>query len=240
MDCIIGMSSLQPKSIDMILCDLPYGTTQCKWDVIIPFKDLWEQYERIIKDNGAIVLTSAQPFTSLLISSNIELFKYSWVWEKSKATGYLNSKRRPLVAHEDVLVFAKKQTKYNPQMVLGKPYYKGIAHRPTDVYGEQKEILVENKDGLRYPRTVQYFKTAESEGRVYHPTQKPIALFEYLIKTYTDENDVVLDNCMGSGTTAIACKRTNRNYIGYEKDKKYFDIINERLLNFSEKNLELF
>lgn len=234
MDCIDGMKSLPDKSIDMILCDLPYGTTQCKWDVIIPFADLWEQYKRIIKDNGAIVLTSAQPFTSLLISSNIELFKYNWIWEKSKATGYLNSKKRPMVAHEDVLVFAKKQTKYNPQMVQGEPYYKGKAHRPTDVYGEQKEILVENKDGLRYPRTVQYFKTAESEGKVYHPTQKPISLFEYLIKTYTDEGDVVLDNCMGSGTTAIACKNTNRHYIGYEKDEKYFNIINERISELSK------
>ena len=234
MDCLDGMESLPCQSVDMILCDLPYGTTQCKWDVIIPFVELWAQYKRIIKDNGAIVLTSAQPFTSLLIASNIELFKYSWVWEKSKATGYLNSKKRPLVAHEDVLVFAKKQTKYNPQMVQGNPYYKGSAYRPTDVYGKQKEILVENKSGLRYPRTVQYFKTAESEGKVYHSTQKPLSLFEYLIKTYTDEGDIVLDNCMGSGTTALACMNTNRHYIGYEKDKKYFNIINQRIAELSK------
>jgi len=230
-ECIEGMKDIEDKSIDMILCDLPYGTTQCKWDVIIPFDKMWEQYERIIKDNGAIVLTSAQPFTSLLIASNIKLYKYNWVWEKSKATGYLNSKKRPMVAHEDILVFAKKQTKYNPQMVKGEPYFKGEAHRPTDVYGEQKEILVENKDGLRYPRTVQYFKTAESEGKVFHPTQKPISLFEYLINTYTSEGDLVLDNCMGSGTTAIACRNTNRNYIGFELDKKYYDIIEDRLSN---------
>lgn len=238
MDCIEGMAMIKDKSIDMILCDLPYGTTQCKWDVIIPFDKLWEQYERIIKDNGAIVLTSAQPFTSLLIASNLKLYKYNWVWEKSKATGYLNSKKRPMVAHEDVLIFAKKQTKYNPQMVQGEPYYKGKAHRPTDVYGEQKETLVENKDGLRYPRTVQYFKTAESEGEVFHPTQKPVSLFEYLIKTYTNEGDVVLDNCMGSGTTAIACKNLNRDFIGFELDGKYFEIINNRIdgLNLKKQN----
>jgi len=229
MDCLEGMSKIPSKSVDMILCDLPYGTTQCKWDVIIPFDKLWEQYERIIKDHGAIVLTSAQPFTSLLIASNIKLFKYNWIWEKSKATGYLNSKKRPMVAHEDVLVFAKKQTKYNPQMVQGEPYFKGKALRPTDVYGEQRETLVENKDGLRYPRTVQYFKTAESEGEVFHPTQKPVSLFEYLIKTYTDEGEIVLDNCMGSGTTAIACKNLNRQFIGFELDEKYYEIINQRL-----------
>lgn len=228
-DCIDGMKELPDKSIDMILCDLPYGTTQCKWDVIIPFDKLWEQYERIIKDNGAIVLTSAQPFTSLLIASNLKLYKYNWVWEKSKATGYLNSKKRPMVAHEDILVFAKRQTLYNPQMVEGEPYFKGKALRPTNVYGSQKETLVENKDGLRYPRTVQYFKTSESEGKVLHPTQKPISLFEYLIKTYTNEGELVLDNCMGSGTTAIACQNLGRNFIGYEKDIEYFNIINERL-----------
>ena len=231
MDCIEGMKTIPNNSIDMILCDLPYGTTQCKWDVIIPFDKLWEQYERIIKDNGAIVLTSSQPFTALLIASNIKLFKYNWVWEKSKATGYLNSKKRPLVAHEEVLIFSKRQTKYNPQMIKGEPYSKGKALRETDVYGGQKETLVESKDGLRYPRTVQYFKTAESEGKVYHPTQKPLSLFEYLIKTYTDENDVVLDNCMGSGTTAIACVNLNRKYIGYEKEKEYFEIIVQRLKN---------
>lgn len=229
MECIEGMSKIKDKSIDMILCDLPYGTTQCKWDVIIPFDKLWEQYERIIKDNGAIVLTSAQPFTSLLITSNLKLYKYNWVWEKSKATGYLNSKKRPMVAHEDILVFSKKQTIYNPQMVQGEPYYKGKAHRPTDVYGGQKETLVENKDGLRYPRTVQYFKTAESEGKVLHPTQKPLSLFEYLIKTYTNDCDLVLDNCMGSGTTAIACLNTNRNYIGFELENKYYEIIENRI-----------
>jgi DNA modification methylase len=235
-DCLDGMSEIEDNSIDMILCDLPYGTTQCKWDTIIPFEDLWNHYNRIIKENGAIVLTSAQPFTSLLVSSNIRDFRYSWVWEKSKATGYLNSKKRPLIAHEDILVFYKKQPTYNPQMVIGKPYNKGKALRTTNVYGKQKETLVENKEGLRYPRTVQYFKTAESEGKVFHPTQKPIELFKYIIKTYTNEGDVVLDNCIGSGTTAIASIATNRNYIGFEKDKEYYKLSLERDENFINKD----
>ncbi len=231
MDCIEGMSLLPSKSIDMILCDLPYGTTQCKWDVVIPLDDLWGQYNRIIKDNGIIVLTSAQPFTSLLISSNIKMFKYSLVWEKSKATGFMNAKKRPLVAHEDILVFYKKLPVYNPQMTLGKPYNRGKILRKMEVYGSQRATETKSESGLRYPRSVIYFKTAESEGKVYHPTQKPLALFEYLIKTYTNEGDIVLDNCLGSGTTVVACINTNRNYIGYEKDEKYFKIIKDRLSN---------
>jgi site-specific DNA-methyltransferase (adenine-specific) len=228
-DCLVGMSKLPAKSVDMILCDLPYGTTQCKWDTVIPFDKLWEQYERIIKDNGAIVLTASQPFTSVLISSNLKLFRYSWVWEKSKATGYLNAKKRPMIAHEDILVFSKKPCNYYPQKTEGTPYNKGEAHRPTEVYGEQKAVLVKNTDGSRYPRTVQYFKTAESEGDVIHPTQKPVALFKYLIQTYTKEDDIVLDNCMGSGTTAIACIMTNRKFIGFELDTNYSKLIEDRV-----------
>jgi site-specific DNA-methyltransferase (adenine-specific) len=228
-DCIEGMKELPDASIDMILCDLPYGTTQCKWDVIIPFDALWEQYHRIIKPHGAIVLTASQPFTSLLVSSNIKNYRYSWVYEKSKATGYLNAKKRPLVAHEDVLVFSKKTVCYYPQMTQGEPYNKGTALRPTDVYGSQKVTTVKNDDGLRYPRTVQYFKTAESEGSVIHPTQKPVRLFEYLIKTYTNEDNIVLDNCMGSGTTAIACLNTNRVFVGYETDPTYAENIENRI-----------
>ena len=229
-ECIEEMKKIEKESIDMILCDLPYGTTQCSWDSIIPFKELWEQYERIIKLNGAIVLTAAQPFTSSLVMSNIKLFRYSLVWEKSKSTGYLNSKKMPMRAHEDILVFYKKLPTYNPQMVQGTPYDKGIAHRPTEVYSEQKgQIHVKNENGLRYPRSVQYFKTAESEGKVYHPTQKPISMFEWLIKTYSNENDMILDNCLGAGTTAIAALRTNRKYIGIEINQEYYDISNERL-----------
>lgn len=231
-DTIDEMSKLPDKSIDMILCDLPYGTTQCKWDTVIPFDSLWDQYRRIIKDNGAIVLTASQPFTSNLVMSNPKLFRYSLVWEKSKSTGYLNSKKMPMRSHEDILVFYKSLPTYNPQMVDGKPYDKGKAHRPTEVYREQKgEIHVKNDSGLRYPRSVQYFKTAESEGIVYHPTQKPISLMEWLIKTYTNEGDVVLDNCLGSGTTAIACIRTNRKYIGIDIDESYIKITTERISN---------
>lgn len=229
-ETIEEMLKLPDKSIDMILCDLPYGTTQCKWDSIIPFDKLWVQYQRIIKSNGAIVLTASQPFTSNLVMSNPKLFRYSLVWEKSKSTGYLNSKKMPMRSHEDILVFYKNLPTYNPQMVEGLPYDKGTANRPTEVYREQKgEIHVKNESGLRYPRSVQYFKTAESEGKVYHPTQKPIKLMEWLIKTYSNENDIILDNCIGVGTTAIAAIKTNRKYIGIEIDEKYFNIAQRRV-----------
>ena len=178
-DCLELMKQIPDNSIDMVLCDLPYGTTKCKWDVIIPFDQLWKEYSRVTKENAAIVLTAAQPFTSVLIGSNLKDFRYTWVWEKSKATGYLNSKRMPLKAHEDVCVFYKKLPTYNPQMWQSTPYNKGKAHRPTDIYGKQVAVLVKNDDGLRYPRSVQYFKTPESEGKVLHPSQKPLELFKY-------------------------------------------------------------
>ena len=234
-DCIEVMKELPDNSIDMILCDLPYGTTQCKWDTIIPFESLWKEYRRVAKDNAAIVLTAAQPFTSVLVSSNLKEFKYTWVWEKSKATGYLNAKKMPMRAHEDVCVFYKKPPIYNPQMWKSTPYNKGSAHRPTEVYGKQKEVLVKNDTGLRYPRTVQYFKTAESEGKVYHPTQKPVSLFEYLIKTYSAEGDVILDSCLGAGTTALAAMSCNRNFVGIELDQEYVDISNQRIEEFKNK-----
>ena len=227
-DCLEVMKDIPDKIIDMILCDLPYGTTACKWDTIIPFEPLWKEYKRIIKDNGAIVLTASQPFTSALVMSNPDMFKYEWIWEKSKATGYLNSKIMPMIAHENILVFGKGKVKYNPQKIKSTPYNKGKAHRPTDVYGGQVATLVKNEDGMRFPRTVQYFITAESEGKL-HPTQKPVALFEYLIKTYTNEGDLVLDNCAGSGTTGVACKNLKRNFILIEKEQEYIDIINKRL-----------
>lgn len=229
-DCLELMNNIADKSIDMILCDLPYGTTQCKWDATIPFEPLWEKYNRIIKDNGTIVLTASQPFTSQLINSNLKMFKYTWVWEKSKATGFLNSKKRPLVAHEDICVFYKKPPKYNPQMTIGEAYNKGVRKQQTedDVYGKFDQVEVKS-EGLRYPRSVQYFKTAESEGKTIHKTQKPVALFEYLIKTYTNEGDIVLDNCIGSGTTAIASMNTNRNWIGIELEEAYVHKANERI-----------
>jgi len=228
-DCLEIMKEIEDNSIDMILCDLPYGTTQCKWDSIIPLEDLWLQYNRICKENAAMVFTSAQPFTSRLISSNIKNFKYTWVWEKSKATGYLNAKKQPMRAHEDICVFYRRPPTYNPQMWQSTPYNKGTAHRPTETYGSQVSVEVKNDSGLRYPRTVQYFKTAESEGKVRHPTQKPLSLFEYLIKTYSNEEDLILDNAIGSGTTAVAALKNNRKFIGVEKDPEYHKIALQRI-----------
>ena len=222
----------------MVLCDLPYGTTQCKWDTVIPFEPLWAEYHRVCKPRAPMIFTASQPFTSQLINSNIKNFKYTWVWEKSKATGYLNAKRMPMRAHEDICVFYKKAPVYNPQMRPGDPYNKGKAHRPTEVYGTQVSTLVKNDSGLRYPRTVIYFKTAESEGKVYHPTQKPVALFEYLIATYSTLGDVVLDSCIGSGTTALAALKLGRRFIGIESDPKYVDIANQRINNLIKRNTE--
>ena len=223
------MAAIPDASIDMVLCDLPYGTTQCRWDTLIPFAPLWAHYERVIKESGAIVLTASQPFTAVLVASNLPLFRYTWVWEKSKATGYLNAKKRPMNAHEDVVVFSKKAPRYFPQMTDGTPYNKGHSHRPTDVYGSQRATLVKSLDGKRYPRSVQYFKTAESEGKVLHPTQKPLALFEYLIRTYSLPGELVLDNCIGSGTTAVACLNTGRHYLGFETDPAYLEICAQRI-----------
>lgn len=228
-DCLERMKGIADKSVDMVLCDLPYGTTRCKWDTVIPFEPLWEQYERIIKDRGGIVLTASQPFTSALVMSNIARFKYEWIWEKSKATGFMNCNRRPMKAHESILVFSKSQTVYNPQKVSGEPYFRGKVDYEAPHYGKQKPRIVESKDGSRFPRSVIYNKTAESEGKSVHPTQKPVALFEYLIRTYTNENETVLDSCMGSGTTGVACVNTNRRFIGIELDKTYFNIAKERI-----------
>lgn len=230
-DCLELMKDIPDKSIDMILCDLPYGTTNCKWDSVIPFEPLWEQYKRIIKDNGVIVLTSQGIFTAKLILSNEKWFKYKWVWEKSKATNFLNAKKQPLRKHEDICVFYNKQPKYNPQMTEGEPYDKGIRkNQLTGSYGEFNPVHVKS-EGKRYPTDVVYFKTAESEGKVYHSTQKPVELLEYLIKTYTIEGELVLDNCMGSGSTGVACINTNRNFIGIELDENYFNIAKERIEN---------
>lgn len=229
-DCLEIMPHIPSNSIDMILCDLPYGTTACKWDNVIPFEPLWEQYHRIIKDNGAIVLFGAEPFSSKLRISNMKNYKYDWIWEKSKATNFLNAKKQPLRAYENICIFYDKQPTYNPQMSEGGSYNKGIRKQQTkdDVYGEFNQVEVKS-DGLRYPRNVIYFKTAESEGETHHKTQKPVALLEYLIKTYTNENYTVLDNCMGSGSTGVACVHTNRNFIGIELDEGYFNIAKERI-----------
>jgi site-specific DNA-methyltransferase (adenine-specific) len=231
------MKYIKDKSIDMILCDLPYGTTQCKWDTIIPFDKLWEQYNRIIKDNGVICLFGSEPFASYLRLSNIKDYKYDWVWEKSKATNFLNAKKQPLRKIEIISVFYKKQPIYNPQMIQGEPYERGFR---SDKYSDKNRdsttgtygsTFIGSEDGKRYPVNKIYFKTAESEGKILHPTQKPIALCEYLINTYTNEKNIVLDNCIGSGTTAIACMNLNRNYIGFENDNTYFNLATERINN---------
>ena len=220
-DCLEGMKKIPDKSIDMILCDLPYGTTACKWDTIIPFEPLWEQYERVIKDNGAIVLTASQPFTTKLIESNIDLFRNCWVWNKKISGNPLLAKHQPLKVHEDICVFSKKRHNYYPQMRKGKMRKKGGGRSKLF----DMEMSAKYSDEY-YPISIIEFSNAK---RGVHPTQKPVALFEYLIKTYTNEGETVLDNCMGSGTTAIACINTNRNYIGFELDEGYYKASLERI-----------
>ena len=223
-DCLERMKEILDGSIDLILTDPPYQATACSWDSMIPFEPMWAELKRIIKPNGAIVLFGAEPFSSLLRCSNIKDFKYDWVWEKSKATGFLNSKRQPLRAHEIISVFYSKPPTYTPQMTEGVAYNKGVRKEQTqnDVYGSFDQVEVKS-DGLRFPRSVQYFKTAESEGG-FHKTQKPVALLEYLIKTYTQENETVLDFTFGSCSTGVACLNTSRKFLGVEMDEKYFDI----------------
>jgi site-specific DNA-methyltransferase (adenine-specific) len=206
----------------MVLCDLPYGTTQNKWDTVIDLSKMWEQYKRVC--TGAIVLTSAQPFTSMLVTSNLKEFKYQWVWQKEAGTGLLNAKKQPLRDHEDVMVFYAKQPVYNPQMTVGKPYVckKG---GETSNYNPSGTVTTVNQ-GTRYPKTTQFFQRDRNKV---HPTQKPVALMEYLIKTYTNEGMTVLDNCMGSGTTGVACVNTGRSFIGIEKDPPYFKIACDRI-----------
>lgn len=233
-DCIGLMNDITSKSIDMILCDLPYNVTRNKWDVIIPFDKLWKRYERIIKDDGAIVLTAVQPFTSMLITSNPKLFRYDWVWEKNKSTGFLNAKKMPLRKHESIVVFYKKLPTYNPQKTTGhKPANSYTKHTSDGSnYGKTKLGITGGGQTDRYPTSIQKFNVVNNDNsgnNKYHPTQKPVDMFEYLIKTYTDEGDIVLDNCMGSGTTCIAAINTNRRYIGIEKERKYFDVALKRV-----------
>jgi site-specific DNA-methyltransferase (adenine-specific) len=225
-DCLELMKDIPDGSVDMILADLPYGTTACKWDTIIPFEPLWEQYKRIIKDNGAIVLTASQPFTSALVMSNIKMFKYCWVWNKAKAANYVNAKKQPLKIHEDIAVFCKGNN-YNPQKTIGKFRKKGGYTVNREVAVAQNPTVSFND--TYYPKSILDFSVAGNKDSTLHPTQKPVALFEYLIKTYTNEGDLVLDNCAGSGTTGVACKNLNRKYILIEKEPEYIDIINKRL-----------
>ena len=225
-DCLEIMKSIPDKSIDAIICDLPYGTTACKWDSVIPFEPLWAQYKRIIKNNGAIVLTAQTPFDKVLGCSNLKMLKYEWIWKKESGTGFLNAKKAPLKEHENVLVFYERQPTYNPQMRTGfKPYVCKQGNTKSQNYGSQTCVVTES-NGDRYPLTVIEFKRDKDKM---HPTQKPVALMEYLIKTYTNQGDVVLDNCMGSGTTGVACKNLGRKFIGIEKDDNYFEIAKNRI-----------
>jgi len=218
-DCLEKMKDIPDNSIDMVLCDLPYGITQNAWDSYIPLDLLWEQYRRIVKTNGVVALTSNGVFTAKLILSQEKLFKYKWVWEKSKPTNFLNAKKQPLRKHEDVCIFYQKQPTYNPQMTQGTAYDKGVRkNQLSGSYGDFEPVHVFS-DGARYPIDIIYIKTAESEGEVLHPTQKPIELGRYLIRTYTNPGDVVLDNACGSGSFLVAALLEGRNFIGIEKNE---------------------
>lgn len=220
-DCLELMNQIPDGSVDMVLCDLPYGTTQNKWDAVIPFEALWAEYRRIRKPSAAIILTAAQPFTSALIMSNVEEFKYSWTWRKSKPTGHLNAKKQPMRNTEDVTVFYRHQCLYSPQGVRDTDVMVSRTNRGN--YGECSKTTRQTVTG--YPTTLLEFATENGT----HPTQKPVALMEYLIRTYTHEGMIVLDNCFGSGTTGVACANTGRKFIGIEMDEKYFEIAKDRI-----------
>lgn len=226
LDCLDAMPLLPERCVDLILTDLPYGVTANDWDSIIDLDRLWCQYKRVIKPNGAIVLTAQCPFDKLLGMSNPKWLKYEWIWEKSRATGFLHSKHAPLKAHENILVFYKTMPRYNPQFTEGKPYKTSRQTHFQRNLGKYVGGVVTTNSGFRYPRSV---LRIASESRPVHPTQKPVALFEYLIRTYTKTGDLVMDSCMGSGTTAVACLNTGRNFIGFESDKEFFQMAQARI-----------
>lgn len=235
-DCLVEMQKIESGTVDMILCDLPYGTTCCSWDVVIPFEQLWSEYNRIIKPNGVVVLFAAHPFATLLAASNLKDFRYEWIWEKPSATGFMNAQKQPLRAHENILVFYKLQPTYNPQKTFG--HERKTAKRKdvgSEHYGKQLNIKAYDSTE-RYPRSVLLFSSDKQKSN-FHPTQKPVALCEYLIRTYTNDGDLVLDNTMGGGTTGVACVNTGRDFIGIEKEEKYFLIADERIASaVLEKN----
>ena len=228
-DCLELMKNIPDGSVDMVLCDLPYGTTQNKWDSVIPFDLLWCQYRRIIKDNGAICLFGQGLFTASLICSNKLMYRYDLIWQKTKAGGFLNARRMPLQAHENISVFYKKLPTYNPQMEIGKPYIKkAVTNGDGKNYGKFDRVgEVAVNEGTRFPRSV--IKISNDNHKSLHPTQKPVELLEWLIYTYTNENETVLDNCMGSGSTGVACVNTNRHFIGIELDENYFNVAKQRI-----------
>lgn len=234
-DCLDIMPQLNDTVADVIIADLPYGTTYCSWDSIIPLDKLWLQYNRLIKGNGAKVFTSNQPFTTTLIHSNLECFKYEWVWNKEHASNFANSKKQPLKQHENVLVFSKGQPPYYPIKVQGKPNHKqGKSKTNVSETRLISERVEDDLSGMKYPKSILHFPKHSSQCGL-HPTQKPVDLMCYLIRTYSKEGDVVLDNTMGSGTTGVACLQTGRKFIGIENDQKYFNICCERLENEFKK-----
>ena len=231
-DCLVEMDKIKSGSVDLILTDLPFGTTRCKWDSVIDFEKLWTQYERVVKSNGAVLLFSQTPFDKVLGASNISMLKYEWIWEKTSATGHLNSKKMPMKAHENVLVFYKNLPTYNPQKTFGhKRKVSKAEHKvnciESDVYNKgQKNTSYDSTE--RFPRDVLTFSSDKQKTKL-HPTQKPVALLEYFINTYTNEGETVLDSTMGSGSTGVACVNTNRNFIGIEQDENYFNIAQKRI-----------
>ena len=249
-DCLEEMKRIPDKSLDMILCDLPYGTTACKWDSVIPFEPLWEQYKRIVKPSAAIVLTASQPFTSQLVMSNPKWFKYEWIWEKTRPSGFFDAHKKPLKYHENVCVFYSSLPTYNPQKTIADELRRGKTPSTknldyTSVYSSSaayKNKVLWKETGERFPKSVIKFSNwngvifGNAVNSTTHPTQKPVDLFEYLIKTYTNEGDLILDNCAGSGTTAIAAINTNRNYILIEKELEYFELSLERIAKHSSKD----
>lgn len=233
-DCLDILPTIADNSVDMILCDLPYGATACKWDSIIPLDKLWNEYNRICKETAAMVFTAAQPFTTILASSNLDNFRYEWIWEKPQGTNPMNAKVMPLKSHENILVFYRKKPVYNPQMWYSTPYsgFSSETSRIGEVYGSAKSKHKDNPEGTRYPKTVLKYK----QEKGLHPTQKPVELMRYLIRTYSNKNNVILDNTMGSGTTGVASILENRNFIGIENDEKYFSIAKERIETTEENN----
>lgn len=233
-DCIEEMRKIKSGTINAVLCDMPYGTTQCKWDSVLDLSAVWEQVERIIADRGVVIFTAAQPFTSVLVCSNLKMFKYDLVWDKPSGTGFFNAKKMPLRNHESILIFYKKLPTYNPQMTHGHER-KTATKRDVNSECYGRAIKITQYDSTsRYPRSIQRF-SSDKQRTSLHPTQKPVALMEWLIATYTNEGDSVLDFCMGSGTTGVACKNLNRNFIGIELNEKYFDIAKSRIKNTNKE-----
>lgn len=228
-DCIAHMAEMSDESVDMIFADLPYGTTYAKWDSILPMCTLWREYGRLIKGNGAIVLTSSQPFTSMLVSSKPEWFRCEWIWDKVNAANFANANKHPLKQHESVLVFGKGQTPYYPIKVAGKPNHKqGLSKINASETRLISGRVGDDMSGMKFPKTIVKFPKHSSQCGL-HPTQKPVEMVEYFVRTYSKEGDTILDNCMGSGTTGVACRNTGRKFIGIERDEKYFEIAKNRI-----------